>query len=30
MRMQPEEIDAPIYSGWLVPWMRNSVSLPPE
>src|ERR1700733_4446202 len=30
IRMQPEEIDAPIYSGWLVPWIRNSVSLPPE
>src|ERR1700753_2705590 len=29
-RMQPEEIDAPIYSGWLVPWIRNSVSLPFE
>src|SRR3954464_2408339 len=30
IRIQPEEIDAPIYSGWLVPWIRNSVSLPPE
>src|SRR4030088_1382188 len=30
MRMQPEEIEAPIYSGWLVPWIRNRVSLPPE
>src|SRR5436305_14973151 len=30
MRMQPDEIDAPIYSGWLVPWIRNNVSLPPE
>ena len=29
-RMQPEEIDEPIYSGWLVPWIRNRVSLPPE
>ena len=26
MRMQPEEIEAPIYSGWLVPWIRNRVS----
>ncbi len=25
---EPEEIEAPIYSGWLVPWSRNSVSLP--
>src|ERR1700736_3079613 len=30
IRMQPEEIDAPIYSGWLVPCIRNRVSLPPE
>src|SRR6266550_5590576 len=30
MRMQPDEIDAPLYSGWLVPRLRNSVSLPPE
>ncbi len=27
--MQPEEIAWPIYSGWLVPWMRYSVSLLP-
>src|SRR3954452_15068114 len=30
MRIQPDEIEAPIYSGWLVPWIRNNVSLPPE
>src|SRR3974377_2111563 len=30
MRMQPDEIAWPIYSGWLVPWMRYCVSLPPE
>ena len=30
MRMQPDEIAWPIYSGWLVPWMRYSVSLPPS
>ncbi len=29
MRMQPEEIAWPSISGWLVPWMRNSVSLLP-
>src|SRR5215475_1886007 len=28
-RMQPDEIACPIYSGWLVPWTRNSVSLLP-
>ena len=22
IRMQPEEIACPMYSGWLVPWMR--------
>ena len=28
--LQPDEMAEPIYSGWLVPWMRYSVSLPPE
>src|SRR5262249_22161724 len=28
--MQPDEIARPIYSGWLVPWIRYCVSLPPE
>ena len=27
MRMQPDEMVWPIYSGWLVPWMRYRVSL---
>src|SRR6185437_9264279 len=30
MRMQPDEMAWPIYSGWLVPWMRNRVSLLPS
>src|SRR6266571_5454067 len=30
MRMQPDEMARPIYSGWLVPWIRYWVSLPPE
>ena len=29
MRMQPDEMAWPIYSGWLVPWMRYRVSLLP-
>src|SRR5438132_6539506 len=29
MRMQPEEMAWPIYSGWLVPWTRYNVSLLP-
>src|SRR5437764_14472897 len=29
MRMQPDEIAEPMNSGWLVPWMRYSVSLLP-
>src|SRR5260370_1092408 len=27
MRMHPDDIAWPIYSGWLVPWMRYRVSL---
>ena len=30
MRMQPDEMAWPIYSGWLVPWMRYRVSLLPS
>jgi hypothetical protein len=29
MRMQPDDMAWPIYSGWLVPWMRYRVSLLP-
>src|SRR5215207_8820187 len=29
IRMQPDEMAWPIYSGWLVPWMRYRVSLLP-
>src|ERR1700751_2335987 len=28
--MQPDEMARPIYSGWLVPWIRYCVSLPSE
>ena len=30
MRMQPDEMAWPIYSGWLVPWIWYRVSLLPS
>jgi len=30
MRMQPDDTAAPMRSGWLVPWMRYSVSFGPR
>jgi hypothetical protein len=29
-RLQPDDMAWPIYSGWLVPWMRYRVSLLPS